>query len=161
LKKEGVAMSPRVRLVVGLIGFAIVFGSAGVASGQQPPVPAGPKVEQFQPKVESSARSPYSDEGAPSLAAQKGAGVLSDLLTVFIIVALIVAVVTGVVLVFGLFFRLRTAEHPVLAALDDAWVQGRLRELEAAPPEPETADQPEAAEKPAAVEAPVEPAGVK
>ena len=152
-------MSPRIRLVVGLFGFAIVLGSADVVCGQPP----GPKVEQFQPKADPSARSPYSDEGAPSLAAQKGAGLLSDVLSLFIVVALIVAVVTGVVLVVGLFFRLRTAEHPVLAALDDAWVQGRLRELEAAPPEPEAeaTEQSGAVDQPEAVEVPVEPAGVE
>jgi hypothetical protein len=136
-------MSPHCRLVA---ASALLLLATGVGSGQRieqstPLVEKNPPIIQPPKDAAPSPAPVVPQEKPPAKSVKESPSVLSDFLTLFIFVALVAGIIIALVLAVALFFRLRAAEDPMIAALDDAWVQGRLRELEASPPEPTDGDE--------------------
>jgi hypothetical protein len=101
----------------------LALAGAATALGQDPG-PAPP------PAPAAAAEKPPPLAEDLQAQAQKNAESMSDGLTIFFVMACLAAGAIGMIIAFRVYARVRL-DNPVIAAVNDPWVQAKLREQEA------------------------------
>ncbi len=127
-----------------LLAAAGLVGSAAVARGQESGTSPQPKVESAPPGQD---RPPEASADEVNKQADQPAEPLGDAVSVVALMTFSAAGLIGAAVLARLLVKAQTPSDPLLAASNDAWVQARLRELEASgklgeplPAEPDKAE---------------------
>ena len=113
-----------------LLASVALFGSAGTASaqrGQQPMVINGPDAAPG-PQVKQTPAPPAAGDPAP-----EGAASAIDLVTLFFVITCLAGGVVAVLVAARVYDRFRV-DNPIIAAVNDPWVQAKIAQELAARP---------------------------